>query len=84
MPNIAPKPPVENLTDVASGLPTPTWLNWFNGVYRLLRFAPTIYNGILAPTLTPTKIGDTFINTAAGKVYVATGVSSSADWKILN
>lgn len=84
MPNLVQKLPVAPLADTQAGNATPVWLNWFNNIYRLLGLAPTIYTGILAPTTTPSKIGDTFINTATSKVYVSTGTNSSADWKILN
>jgi hypothetical protein len=40
--------------------------------------------GTVAPTSTPQKIGDTYINTALTKVYISCGTSSSADWIILN
>jgi hypothetical protein len=50
----------------------------------MLRLSPTIYNGIAAPTITPNKAGDIFVNTTGGKVYIATGTTSSGDWKILN
>jgi len=45
---------------------------------------PLITTGILAPTSTPTKIGDIFVNTTGSKVYISKGTSSSADWLILN
>lgn len=41
-------------------------------------------NGIVAPVSTPTSIGQTYIDTVAKKVYVATGTSSSADWTAVN
>ena len=75
--------PVSVLTD-ASGNSQPIWLNWFNAVFRLLSKAPTIFTGILAPTTTPDKVGDMFVDTVAMKVYIAVGVASSADWKIMN
>jgi len=75
--------PISTLTDVR-GIIQPIWLNWFNAVYRLLYRAPTIFTGVAAPTTTPDKIGDLFIDSVLGKVYVATGVSNSTDWKILN
>ena len=37
-----------------------------------------------APGSTPVALGQTYIDTAAGKVYISVGTSSSADWKILN
>lgn len=61
-----------------------TTINFGTDVPQLLYSYPTIDSGIIAPATTPTKIGDIFINTAAGKVYISTGISSSADWKILN
>jgi hypothetical protein len=42
------------------------------------------YNGTAAPETTPTALGEMFVDTTNGKVYVSTGTSSSADWKILN
>lgn len=79
--NLMQQPPVAPLTDKSAN---PIWLNWFNSVYRLLGLAPTIYSGIITPTSTPNKIGDTYIDTILGKVYVSVGTSSSTDWKILN
>jgi hypothetical protein len=46
--------------------------------------APRICTGVAAPTSTPQKKGDMFLNTVLGKVYVSTGTSASSDWKILN
>lgn len=79
--NLVSPPPVAPITDMP---PNPIWLNWFNAVYRLLGLAPTIYQGIIAPTSTPSKIGDTYIDTFARKVYVSVGTTNSADWEILN
>lgn len=72
------------ISDITSGNVQPIWLNWFNSIFRFLRLAPTIYTGILPPTSIPTKVGDTYIDTAAKKIYNSVGVSSSADWIILN
>jgi len=79
--NLVPVVPVAPITDQQ---PTPVWLNWFGGISRLLGLAPTIYTGVVAPITTPNKIGDTYIDTFLGKVYISTGTSSAADWKILN
>ena len=46
--------------------------------------APTILTGVAAPTSTPKKIGDIFIDTALAQVYMSTGNSSSGDWTLLN
>lgn len=62
----------------------PVWTNWFGSVLGFLRLAPTISQGIVAPTSTPSKVGNMYIDTVLGKVYVSTGVTNSADWKILN
>lgn len=43
-----------------------------------------IQSGAAAPASTPTTIGQMYIDTVAEKVYVSTGTSSSANWKILN
>ena len=40
--------------------------------------------GDAAPTTTPAKVGLLFIDTTNAKVYVSTGIASSADWKALN
>lgn len=44
----------------------------------------TVTTGTVAPATTPAKIGDIYVNTAAGKVYIATGTSSVAKWALLN
>lgn len=41
---------------------------------------PTISSGTVAPTSTPAKIGDKFINTSTKDSYKSAGTSSSADW----
>ena len=46
--------------------------------------SPTISYGTAAPVSTPVKIGDTYINTTLGKIYVSKGTASSADWIITN
>lgn len=81
MPNLVQPPPTAVLTDKPAN---PIWTNWFQAIFRLLGLAPTIYKGILPPTITPTKIGDLFVDTVAKKFYGAVGTSSSADWEILN
>ena len=55
-----------------------------NALETLNTEKPTISSGILAPTSTPTKVGDIYIDTVAKKLYFATGVTSSADWIIAN
>ena len=40
-----------------------------------------VSTGVIPPTSTPSSVGDIYIDTAAGKMYVAMGTSSSADWK---
>jgi hypothetical protein len=47
----------------------------------LPQFATT---GTAASASTPIKIGLTYIDTVANKVYISCGTSSSADWRILN
>ncbi len=38
-------------------------------------------SGAGVPSSTPSSIGDIYVDTTNLKVYVATGISSSADWK---
>jgi len=44
----------------------------------------TITSGTSAPTSTPTALGQIYIDTNDTKVYISTGTSSSADWKLVN
>ena len=46
--------------------------------------SPTITLGTSAPSTTPAKPGDVFVDTTGKKLYFATGTSSSADWTIAN
>lgn len=64
--------------------PAGTIIQFGTDVPQLLFSFPTITTGIVAPATTPVKIGDMYIDTVANKVYIATGTSSSADYKILN
>jgi hypothetical protein len=45
---------------------------------------PLISTGTSAPSSTPSKVGDMYIDTSAQKLYIATGTSSSSDWTITN
>jgi hypothetical protein len=40
-------------------------------------------SGAGAPTTTPTKVNQHYTNTSNGDTYIATGTSSSADWKLV-
>lgn len=46
--------------------------------------SPTISSGVVAPSSTPSKVGDIYIDTVALKLYFAAGTASSADWIIAN
>ena len=45
---------------------------------------PTTSTGTAAPTTTPTKIGDQYVDTTNKKIYFATGTTASTDWTIVN
>jgi hypothetical protein len=45
---------------------------------------PNISSGTAAPSSTPTKVGDIYIDTNNKKLYFAVGILSSADWEIAN
>lgn len=62
----------------------PIWVNWFNSVFYYLKRSPTISTGTAAPTTTPSKVGDMFVDTMNADVYVATGTTNSSDWTVLN
>lgn len=43
-----------------------------------------IFTGTAAPATTPTAVGHHYVDTVAGKSYISTGTSSSADWKLMS
>jgi hypothetical protein len=43
-----------------------------------------VESGIVAPSSTPTKIGDIYVDTVAHKFYISDGTTSSANWVIIN
>ena len=45
---------------------------------------PIISTGTSAPGTTPTKVGDIFVDTSGGTIYMSKGTSSSADWLQVN
>lgn len=40
--------------------------------------------GVVAPASTPAYVGQQYTDTAAKKIYFATGTASAADWTIVN
>jgi len=46
--------------------------------------SPTISSGIAAPSTTPAKVGNVYVDTTNKKIYFSTGTASSADWTIVN
>lgn len=52
--------------------------------YKTHFTAPSVTSDVGAPTTTPARIGNIYVDTSAGKGYIAAGTSSSTDWKALN
>lgn len=46
--------------------------------------APIISSGGGAPSGSPTKVGDIYIDTTGDNAYIAVGTSSSSDWEVSN
>lgn len=42
------------------------------------------FTGTAAPNTTPSAVGQTYVDTNAGKVYISVGTSSSSDWAPMN
>lgn len=51
---------------------------------QLFKTLSQVSSGTTSPATTPDKIGDIYCDTVLAKVYISTGTSSSADWKLLN
>jgi hypothetical protein len=58
--------------------------NSWQFIRDLLESIPNVTNGTTAPTTTPEKVGDYFVDTSAKKLYFATGTASSSDWTAVN
>jgi len=41
------------------------------------------FTGTGAPTTTPSKLGQTYVDSASGNVYISKGTASSADWTLM-
>ena len=41
------------------------------------------FTGTGAPTTTPTKLGQTYVDSVSGNVYISKGTASSADWSLM-
>jgi len=53
----------------------------WNGASWVKRtFSTYTLTGTAAPTITPTFLGQTFIDSSNNNIYIATGTASSADW----
>ena len=57
-----------------------TSTDW-NAMVTDLKTRAVVSSGSGVPSSTPGKAGDMYIDTSALKIYIATGASSSADWK---
>lgn len=53
-------------------------------IFQRLRRTPDITSGSGAPTSTPSRIGNIYVDTTGIKFYMASGHASSGDWKVLN
>ena len=54
----------------------------FTELYNAVGSASSASSGAGAPTSTPDKVGDIYVDTTNDDAYIATGTSSSADWEI--
>lgn len=55
-----------------------------NGNATVDGVTPSITSGTSAPSSTPGKIGDIYVDTSNKKLYFAAGTTSSSDWIIAN
>jgi hypothetical protein len=49
-----------------------------------ISFTPTINTGTSAPSTTPKKTGDIFVDTTNGNIYISKGTTNSSDWVKVN
>lgn len=75
---------------------TKKWYRIQNFIYQTIRgkdkisemkdkdTVPVISTGTSAPTSTPEKIGNLFLDSVSKKCYISIWTSSSADWVVLN
>lgn len=63
---------------------TPTLIYVDPVTHRVLVDMPAVSSGVVAPSTTPTALGQTYINTATGSIYISNGTSSSANWVVVN
>jgi hypothetical protein len=73
------KAPDATISDTAKAVAYHT----HNGVDAPL-VATSVISGSGAPSQTPKAIGQIYVDTSGLKVYIATGISSSADFTIVN
>jgi hypothetical protein len=64
--------------------PAGTIIQFGTDAPQLIYALPNITSGTTAPSSTPEKIGNFYVDTVAGKLYFSKGTSSSADWTIAN
>lgn len=85
--------PPRMTTAQGSAISSPaTGLEWYDTdrghkVYydgSTVTYSAKITIGTSAPAITPTSVGQIFVDTVNKKAYISTGTSSSADWTILN
>ena len=44
----------------------------------------TVTSGTVAPVSPPSRVGEMYVRTDTGKVYIATGTAAVGDWTLMN
>lgn len=54
-----------------------------NELYNMVITKGSVTSATVAPTSAPTSVGDVYINTVLKVGYLAVGISSVSDWKVI-
>jgi hypothetical protein len=65
-------------------IPDPATYHDIQNLSQGLSAKPDITSGAGVPTASPGKIGNIYVNTSNGKVYISTSTQSAGSWAILN
>ena len=61
----------------------PAMYGHLNAIVDVVNTKSTVTTGVDNPSTAPLNVGDIYVDTTGPAIYIASGTSSSADWKLI-
>lgn len=61
----------------------PAMYGHLNAIVNVVNTKANVITGTTSPSTAPLNAGDIYVNTAGPAIYIASGTSSSTDWRLI-